>query len=206
MAEDFLAKLLGNTVRAKVLRVFSFNPEQVFTLRLTARRAGVSKRVAMKEIRALAALNILRRGKLSIVTKAGKKVTSKKQKEPTWLMNPEFRHASAISKFVHEVSPIHQKTIEGTLKRSGRISAIILSGSFMGDPSRPADLLLAADGYNESRIEQAVRKLEPQIGREIRYAVFSTPEFRYRLTVHDRLIRDTLDFPHLILLDKTRLL
>ena len=76
----------------------------------------------------------------------------------------------------------------------------------MGDPSRPADLLLAADGYNESRIEQAVRKLEPQIGREIRYAVFSTPEFRYRLTVHDRLIRDTLDFPHLILLDKTRLL
>ena len=66
--------------------------------------------------------------------------------------------------------------------------------------------LLAADGLNEGRLERAIRTLEPEFGREIRYAAFSTTEFRYRLTVQDRLIRDTLDYPHLVLLDKTRLL
>jgi hypothetical protein len=76
----------------------------------------------------------------------------------------------------------------------------------MGDPSRPADLIIAVDSYNERRLDQAVRELEPRFGREIRYAAFSTPEFRYRLTVQDRLIRDTLDYPHLVLLDRTRLL
>ena len=76
----------------------------------------------------------------------------------------------------------------------------------MGDATRPADLIVALDTLNERRLEAAVRGLEPIFGREIRYAAFSTPEFRYRLTVQDRLIRDTLDFPHLVLLDRTRLL
>ena len=206
MAQDFLGKLLGNPARAKVLRAFSLSPSEVFTLRLIARRSGISTKVAQKEIRMLIDLGILAKGRLTITLKSGRKIVASKQKEPTWQLNPEFKHASAISKFVHEVSPVHYKTIVGTLKRSGRMAAIILSGSFMGDPSRPADLVLAADGYNESRIEHAIRKLEPQLGREIRYALFSTPEFRYRLTIQDRLIRDTLDFPHLVLLDKTRLL
>ena len=55
---------------------------------------------------------------------------------------------------------------------------------------------------NEKRLEKAVRSFEPKYGREIRYAVFSTPEFRYRLTIHDKLVRDTLDYPHRILLNK----
>ena len=76
----------------------------------------------------------------------------------------------------------------------------------MGDPTRPADIIIAVDALHESRLEKAIKTLEPQFGREIRYAAFSTPEFRYRLTVQDRLIRDTLDYPHLVLLDKARLL
>ena len=206
MAEDFLGKLLGNPARAKILRVFSFSPGEVFTLRTASRRSGVSPKVVQKEIRILLELGVLVKGKFTITLMSGKKVAASKQREPSWQFNADFRHASAISRFVHEVSPVHYKTIVGTLQRSGRIAAIILTGSFMGDPTRPADLVLAADGYNESRIEQAIRKLEPQFGREIRYALFSTPEFRYRLTIQDRLIRDTLDFPHLVLLDKTRLL
>src|SRR3989344_847814 len=39
-----------------------------------------------------------------------------------------------------------------------------------------------------------------------REAAFSTPEFRCRLTIQDKLIRDTLDFPHLVLWDRARLL
>ena len=123
-----------------------------------------------------------------------------------WMLNIEFQHLRALSSFIHEVSPMRHEKIVTALRRGGRLAAVILSGHFLGDPSRPADLIVAADAFNERRLDQAVRHLEPMFGREIRYAAFSTPEFRYRLTIQDRLIRDTLDYPHLVLLDKTRML
>jgi len=131
---------------------------------------------------------------------------SGKQKEASWAADQTFSHASALSKFVHEVSPVRYNSVVAGLKGLGKLTAIVLSGSFMGDDSRPADLVVIADNLNEQRLESAVRSLEREFGREIRYAAFSTPEFRYRLTVQDRLIRETLDYPHLVLLDKMRLL
>jgi hypothetical protein len=101
---------------------------------------------------------------------------------------------------------MHYDEIVPALKSAGKLSTVVLSGSFMGDESRPADLLVAADRLNERRLDKAVQGLEPVFGTEIRYAAFSIPEFRYRITVSDKLIRDTLDFPHLVLLDRSGLL
>lgn len=205
MSEDFLTLLLGNAARARVLRVFVFNQEP-FTLAQIAKRAGVSAAVAQKEIRSLEKLGIIKKGKYIITLKGIKRTVTGKQKGDTWIFDFQFKHALAVSKFVHEISPVKHSVIVEKLRRSGRLVTIVLSGTFVGDPSRPVDLVVAADGLNEKRLEQAVRSLEPLYGREIRYAVFTGPEFRYRLTVQDRLIRDTLDYPHLILLDKTKLL
>jgi DNA-binding Lrp family transcriptional regulator len=206
MAEDFLGAFIGNSARARIIRVFVFNQSELFTDVHVAKRAGVSAHAAAKEIRALEQLGMLKRGKASVVRTSGNKRVAAKKRESAWLFNQDFKHAPAISKFVHEVSPVHYKTIIEALRGSGRLAAIILSGTFMGDPTRPADLIVAADALNEQRLDHAVRTLEPIFGREIRYAAFSTPELRYRLTIQDRLMRDTLDFPHLVLLDKTRLL
>lgn len=207
MADDFLGKFMGNTYRAKVLRVFFLDQSGVFTASLAAKRAGVSLRAALKEIKALEKWGILKPGKFAITLANGtERAVKGKQKEEAWTVDPTFKFSAALSKFVHEVSPVHYKSILSGLKGSGRFVTVILSGSFVGDSSRPADLLVAADGLNEGRLETAVRALERQFGREIRYAAFSGSEFRYRMTIQDRLIRDTLDFPHLVLLDKTRLL
>ena len=207
MAEDFLARFMGNTSRAKVLRAFFLDQSGVFTAPLAAKRAGVSLRAALKEIKALEKLGILKLGKFVITLgNSNNRTIEGKQKKEAWAIDPTFKHSVALSKFVHEVSPVHYTSILKGLKGAGRFVAVVLSGSFVGDPSRPADLLVAADGLNEGRLETAIRALERQFGREIRYAAFSGPEFRYRLTIQDRLMRDTLDFPHLVLLDKGRLL
>lgn len=207
MADDFLGKFMGNVSRAKVLRVFFLDPSGVFTAPLAAKRSGVPLRTVLKEIKALEKWGILKPGKFSITLANGtQRAIGGKQKEAAWMVNPSFKYSSALSKFVHEVSPVQYGRILTGLKGSGRFVAVVLSGSFMGDPTRPVDLLVAADALNEGRLEQAVRALERQFGREIRYAAFSATEFRYRMTIQDRLIRDTLDYPHLVLLDKTRLL
>ena len=95
--------------------------------------------------------------------------------------------------------------MERAIKAAGKVSTLVLSGLFVGDHSRPADLLIAGE-MNQRRLERVVRGLEPKFGREIRYALLTTPEFRYRITVQDRLVRDVLDFPHRVLFDRTGIL
>lgn len=206
--KDFLGTFIGNPARAQLLRVFLFNPNEPFTLATMAKRAGMSAQAVAREMKVVEAMGIVKRGKrLSITLSNGsRRVVSGKSKVDTWAINADFKHLRALSSFVHEVSPVQHDVIMDALRRSGKIATVILSGSFMGDSTRPADMIVAIDTLNERRLETAVRSLEPAFGREIRYAAFSTPEFRYRLTIQDKLIRDTLDFPHLVLLDRTRLL
>lgn len=211
MKDDFLAEFAGNRNRAQLLRVFLFNPHDVMTLAALAKRSGIRPQAAAKEIKEIERLGVIKKTSLlsrsePVKRRAGAGKKSLQKVEAAWRVNDGFKHLRALSNFVHETSPVRFDNIMGALKRTGRISAVILSGTFMGDPSRPADIIVAADSINERRLETAIRVLEPAFGREIRYAAFTTPEFRYRLTIQDRLIRDTLDYPHLVLLDKTRLL
>jgi hypothetical protein len=208
LKDDFLPEFLTNKNRARILRVFVFNAGDTMTIQDIAKRSGVAPKVALKEVKSLAKLGMIKQAKAVTITLANtsKRKVKGNSKVAAWTTNSDFKHLRAISNFIHEVSPVRYDNIVGALKRGGRISAVILSGTFMGDDTRPADILIASDSINERRLEAAVRSLEPAFGREIRYAAFSTPEFRYRITVQDRLIRDTLDFPHVVLLDKTRLL
>lgn len=213
MADDFLGSLIGNSARARILRAFVFNETESLALRELAKRSGISPQALSREIRALEKMGVVRKAKSGPAPKTAWKVPKKKvkrsiaqKKEQAWGLDADFKYVRALSMFVHEVSPVRYDKIVAALKRAGKVSAIIISGAFMGDPTRPLDLLLAGDGLNETRVEQALRALEPHYGREIRYAALSTPEFRYRMTVEDRLIRETLDYPHLVLLDRTKLL
>lgn len=201
MKQDFLASFIGSQNQARILRTFIFNEEERFTAKYMGKRTGMSEDSATRELEALKKLGIVRSLRIhSTESKARGKA------ELTWSLNPSFTHFKALALFVREVSPMHYDEIVEALKRSGKLSAVVLSGSFMGDSSRPADILVAGDTINEDRLETAVKELEPLFGRELRYAAFSTPEFRYRLTISDRLIRDTLDYPHVVLLDRGRLL
>lgn len=208
---------MGKPARARLLRAFIFNPNQHFTLAQIAKRSGVSADNAAKEIAMFESWELIRRSKMIIPQPAEiepdrKKKSKAKKKKPRatqeniWTLNDDFSHIRALSSFVREISPMEYDEIVASLQRSGKIATIILSGAFMGDLTRPADLIIAADVLNERKLESAIHALEPAFGHEIRYAAFTTPEFRYRLSVHDRLIRDTLDYPHLVLLDKVRLL
>jgi hypothetical protein len=205
--DEFLGAFMSNPARAKLLRVMLLNQSEPMTAGMAGKRAGVKPDVALREMKKLATWGILKRGRMVTIRIAnGKSKASGKTKVDTWAVNQNFRHLRALSIFVHDVAPVRYDSIVGALKKSGRVSAVVLSGCFLGDDTRPADLLVAVDSLNERRVDSAIRAIEPSVGREIRYAAFSTPEFRYRMTVQDKLIRDTLDFPHVVLFDKTRLL
>ena len=216
MGGDFLGTFLDNQTRAKLVRVFVFNQSaqtQPLTSVQIAKRAGVSTQSAGREIKSLEKAGIIKRlitsekkSNKSIKGAKGKKGNSGAKNEPAWSLDSEFKYLRALSSFVYEVSPIRYDNIVNILKNSGRLTTVLVSGCFMGDTTRPVDLIVVADNLNENRLLHAIQSLEADFGREIRYATFSPTEFSYRLTIQDRLIRDTLDYPHKVLLDRAHLL
>lgn len=212
MKEDFLALFIDSSGLARVLRAFVFDPSGVFTIPQITKRSGVSSATAELELKELERLGIITSRNIVFPTQtATTNRKSSKQKlahksEKVWFLDPNFKHLRALSAFVHEISPAQYEVVLDALRRTGKLGVVIVSGAFLGDTSRPVDLLVAADNLSDVRLEHAIRKLEHMFGREIRYAAFSTTEFRYRLTIQDRLIRDTLDFPHTVLMDRTNIL
>jgi len=200
MQHDFLSELMDSKVRAKVLRLFVLNENERFTAGEIARRVGSGVTTAEKEVKQLVKMGIVKQEKHT-----DEKVDAKRKKQTLWTFDGHFKHRRALATFIHEVAPVQYREVEDALKGTGRLSIVVLSGVFTGDRSRPADLLIVGDFMNEKRLERAMQSFEPRYG-EIRYAVLSTPEFRYRMTIQDKLVRDTLDYPHRVLLNKTNLL
>ena len=213
MGEGFLEKFTGSHARARVIRVFIFNQDEPMTIAAAAKRASVSLQTVKREMKNLEKWGVIekRKGAGAQSEKFSKSTRGKKSKrhvkeESVWCVNTQWKHLHALSSFIHEVSPIRYDNILSALKNTGRLSVVVASGCFMGDDTRPVDLIVVADNLNEDRLLQAIKSLEPLSGREIRYSVFGAPEFSYRLTIQDRLIRDILDYPHKILLDKAGVL
>lgn len=198
-SRDILEALL-TPPRAKLIRLFILNDTERFALAELARRTGLSTRSVRSELETLVKAGIARE------ERGEGKNAALRSRATRYTANATHPYMNALSSFVHEVSPEQFEAVEKAVRRVGRLSAIVLSGVFVGDHTRPADLIVVGDYINEERLEKVVRAFEPKYGREIRYAVFSTPEFRYRLTIHDRILRDTLDHPHRVLFDKHNLL
>lgn len=196
---DFLTQLIDPS-RAAILRLFVLHDKETFLRADIAKRCSLSAAAVQKELGALEMMCVVR-------ALEGEGKNARERKTGTrYSYNEKFKYANALSAFVHEVSPQQFTDVEKALRGTGRLNAIVLSGVFIGDLKRPADLILVGDSVNEKRLEKVLRSFEPKYGREIRYAVFSTPEFRYRLTIHDKLVRDTLDYPHRLLLNKNNLI
>ena len=200
---DFLTAFVGDAARARLVRIFLFNQQESFTVEVMARRSGVAQGAVLRELKALEEMKL---AKGMIILQKFPGTRKKPKKVRGWTLNQQFRYLTPLSQFVHDVSPAQFDLIESTLRKAGKISTIILSGTFVNDSTRPVDIVLAVDDVQKQSLERALRTLEQLFGREIRYAAFPVAEFRYRMTIQDRLLRDTLDFPHTVLMDKQHLI
>ena len=90
-------------------------------------------------------------------------------------------------------------------KISVNIQLLIISGIFIKNPDSRVDLLVVGDNLKLSSLENIIKTIESEIGKEIRYAVFETSEFNYRYSMFDKLTRDIFDYPHEKIINKLNL-
>jgi hypothetical protein len=183
-----LARLFGSNVRVKLLRLFLFNEELSFSFADAAERSKSSRDNVRKELATLVAAGVVKKktGKSGVVYGADRR----------------FPHYEALQVFIRSTTSLRESDTVNTLKRAGNLRLVVLSGLFTGAMEPKVDLLVVGDKLEERPLDNGVRALEAELGRELRFASFSTEDFKYRRGVYDRLLRDIFDFPHRVLLDK----
>ena len=186
---DPLQKLFGSDARIKLLRLFLFNPRLTLTVPDAAQRARVPERTARKELSLFSTIGLIRRSP----TRRGSGIR--------YSINSEFTYLGVLQNLLLN-APERAKDIFDRVRPSGVIKLIVVSGIFVGDWEGRLDVLIVGDRIKDKRLRARMRTLESEIGRELRYAMLPSDDFLYRLNMNDKLVRDVLDYPHRIMLDR----
>jgi hypothetical protein len=196
---ETLAKLFGGQARIKIMRLFLLNNVTNFEISDIVSRSRVMRNNVRKELNVLLAIDFI---KQKIITKEG--VRSKK-KVMTWSLNPSFRYLKSIRDILIDPNLLLQEDLPQRFRQVGKIKLMIVSGVFIGDSKSRADLLIVGDKLKKNILQQIVKSLEAEIGKELDYVVFDTEEFKYRIEMYDKLVCDIIDLPHEKLIDNGQL-
>jgi hypothetical protein len=184
---EIIGKILGNSARVKIMRLFLLNKNKGFTCKDIVKRSRVDVVVVRRELRLLSSVNFIKR------------------RSRDWFFNSFFKYGGEFEDLLVRSDSLNKQTVSSNFKKVGRVKLIIVSGVFIKNNDSRVDLLIVGDKMKKGKIEEGIRKLEAEIGTELVYAVFDTKEFIYRLNMYDKLIRDILDYPHEVILQAKEL-
>ncbi len=184
---DPLFKLFTSPARVKLLRLFLFNPRQSFVLSDITSRARVTSAEARRELRLFESIGLV--------------VHNTRSKKVRYSAAVSFPYTEGLKALLLN-APKREEEIIRLLRGLGSMKLIILSGIFLDEWDGVVDVLIVGDRVKERALREHLKRLEADIGKELRFAVLPTEDFLYRLNMSDKLLRDVLDYPHRIVLDR----
>ena len=179
-----IAHIFGGEAKVKIMRLFIFNPGIIFTGAEVAKRAKTSSTAARRE--------------LSILLKAG----LLKKGAKGYVLNRSYRYLTAIGNFLVDATPLSEKEIVNKISKAGNVKLVLIAGVFLHNPDSRVDILIVGDHIKQGKLLSVISSIEAELGKELRYAVFETQDFQYRLGIYDKLIRDILESQHEKILNK----
>lgn len=200
---DTLGKIFGSNARVKLMRLFLLNADDIFETGDIVKRSKVSKVVAQKETSILYKAGFIVKKQFVKVTLPKKKDGKvSKKKTAGWKLNQRLSILPTLKTLLLDSEPLQHDEIVNKFKKAGKIKLIITSGVFMREGNSRVDLLIVGDNLNKGVIEATLRNVEAEVGKELSYAFFDTKEYKYRIDICDKFVRDVLDYPHVVILDK----
>lgn len=195
---ETVAKLMGSEEKVKIMRLFLLNPETPFDPASICERSKITRGALRREISTLLKIGFVRPRSFikEIERKRGGAVKISKKRMHGWQLAPEFPLLSPVRKLLISADPLKPEDIVEKFRKSGKLKLVIIAGVFIQNDDSRADLLLVGDNLKKRSIENTLRSIEAEVGKELSYAYFETPDFVYRLNMYDKFIRDILDYPH----------
>jgi hypothetical protein len=189
---EILESLFGSKARARILRFFLLNPEQEYSLAEVAKKNMLEHSRFQKEVNSLKKIKFL--------------LEKSRQGKKYFVLNTEFPFYPELRNLIIKSNVFPQCLSLGKLKNIGDVKLAMLSGVFLNYPKSKADMLLVVDNLNRTKLRNLMINLEAEIGKEIRYVLITSEEFKYRMNMLDRFILEFIEGPHDELVNKVPML
>jgi hypothetical protein len=201
---EILGKLFGNETKVKIMRLFLFNPDITYLIQEITEKTKSNPKEVKKELNTLLSIGIAKKKSITKEqsTKRGKKIIIKKIQGIGYHLDHKFPYLESLKNLLIMVSLHADETLVRKFNNVGRVKLFVASGLFIQEWDTRVDLLIVGDDLHLGKLENVIKSIEAEIGKEIVYSAFETSDFEYRHGMQDRLIRDILDFSHATLVDK----
>jgi hypothetical protein len=180
-----MEQLFGSKTRVKLLSLFYKNPNRSYYVREITRKIDEQINSVRRELANLLSIGV---------------VTSENRDNKLYYeVNQKYAHYNALHALFtnSKKAPATEdkegeittadKTMLQTIKGLGAVDLLIYMGSFTQDTITGIDVLIVGD-INKTQAHNFMADLEDEEGRELKYAVMPTDEFKYRRDVNDRFI------------------
>lgn len=111
-------------------------------------------------------------------------------------VNEKWPCLNELRSFVLKLSPPSFPKIEKDLRRLGKIKLAVITGVFLDLKDTRVDLMVVGDNIDFKKFTNFIKKLESDMGTELRYVVLGVNEFKYRRDMFDRFVLDILEYPN----------
>ncbi len=216
-----LNKLFGSNARVKILKLFLSHPEGKFYIRQIARQLNLQLNSVRRELDNLEAFGLLKSvpadeneqtkeeaGQdvpplISLLVRSRDKKAQKnvdaltKQEKKFYQVDTNFVLYGEIKALFVKAQILYEKDFVEKLNREGSVKLLILTGFFVNNPDSPTDLLIVGR-FNRKK----VKELEEGLGREIRFTLLDTREYRYRREITDVFLYSILEGKKMVIINQ----
>ena len=199
MSSEILEKLFGSAGRVKIIRLFLSNGGNVFAIKEIAQKTKVSPSLCRREIRLLEKISFIEKKSSTfqeLLKLKNGRIKNAKKKIEGYSLNGSFPLIVGLKSLILNASPLSKLSVGRMARTAGKVKLFIIAGFLIQGEESRVDLLIAGDSLKKSSIERTVQAIEAEVGRDVTYAVMTTQEFKYRLDMCDKFVRDILDGPH----------
>lgn len=107
-----------------------------------------------------------------------------------------------LKNLVLKIAPPSFPKIERGLARLGKVKLAVVTGVFLNLDNTRVDIMVVGDDIDFKKFSDFIKRLEGDLGVELRYVVLGTEEFKYRFNMFDRFVHDILEYPHRKVINK----
>lgn len=183
-----LEKLLDSHPRAKLLKLFYRNVDDLFSFEDIVKRTQSKPKDARSEIRRLEKIKMLR--------------SRKKKGKIYYHVDKESHNYQFMKKFISEVGTIPMDELKKLVENLGSVKLAIATGIFLHLNNSRADLMIVGEDITKAKLSNFLNRAEAETGKEIDFVLMDTEEYRYRRGMYDRFVLDIEEKPHEVLIDK----
>ncbi len=202
MPDRFLDYLFGSPPKAKLIKLFVHNPGILLPPEEIRRRAQVPGPMVARELRKLIEFGFVRSREVAV--KRTGKAASRSRRIKSYQTNTDFPLFGQLKELIAHTSPASREHMITKLRAIGRIKCVVLAGIFVGSETSRADIMIVGEHLSERRLKDFIEKLEAEVGKELTCVALTTNDFQYRYSMFDRFVRDMLDYPHEVLINKLK--